>query len=213
LLQLIETCAGIDAQLLLEQLAEPPVQLECLGRPPAAVQRQHQQCTRCLSKGMVRNEGLQPRDRVEMSADGDQPLEPALYCAEVNFLELGAKPLHHFVIGNLRVGITEPQSLGGLVRRQPLGSTTASKKLPPTLDQGAEPGGVDRLGRDGEGVPLSPGDQDGATAVTSPQGLAKVRDVRAQRDGGLRWWSAVPQLVDQPLRRHDPPGVQQEQQE
>jgi hypothetical protein len=62
-----------------------------------------------------------------------------------------------------------------------------------------------------EAVPLGAGGERAAQPLLAAERLPQVRDVRAQRDRGLRRGSAVPELVDQPLGRDDPSDVHQQQ--
>jgi hypothetical protein len=74
-------------------------------------------------------------------------------------------------------------------------------------DGALEPCRVERVGFDLEDISAR------ARPQHSHPGLAQLRDVRLQRGGRRGWWRAVPQLVDQPVRRYDAVGVNEEQRE
>ena len=102
-------------------------------------------------------------------------------------------------IGEEDAGVVEPAELLGLDGR---------------CDIALEPHGIDLFGRDVEDVPGRAGDEDARRRSGSAvrfEGPSQVRDVRLQRRRGRGRWLTVPELVDEPVDRDDPPRLEEEE--
>ena len=212
--EVVQPGRRVDAELVVEEGAEPAVHLEGLRRPPGPVERQHQQRAGLLPQWVVGGEALEPGQGVEVPADGEESREPALDRAEIGLGQLRDRALGGLVVGDVGERVPVPLPDRRVERGQRLLRPALPQVLAALLGAGGQPDRVHGLRRYVEGVPRSPGDQPAAGARRTAEGLAHVRHVRPQRHGRLRWRFAVPQLVDEPFGGHHPADVhQQEHQE
>jgi hypothetical protein len=195
----------VDAELVGEHPAHPPVRRQGVRLPPGPVQRGDQQRPQPLAEGMDGDQGLQLADGLPGRPEG----------------EAGGQ----LVLPQPQPGLLEPDPM----REDPLGRPGGRQHLRPEQVQCLRAGGrrgdgaarceecgtfpgqsqhakrVHRLGLHGERVAGGAGRQRGRVA----EGPAQLRDLGlegvAPDPGDLG-----PEFLDQPLGPHGPPGVQRQ---
>ena len=207
----VHAARGEDAELVVEHDPKPAVDLQRVGRPPASVQREHEQRLRFFTQGVVGGEAVECREGVGVASGGEHRLEPALHRRQVGLRQLRDDALGELVVGHLGQRISGPESDRLVQRRERLDHRTLSEEVAARLGEGPQPHRVDRLGRQVDEVPGAAGDEGGPERTRRAQRLPEVRDVRPQRHGALRRWCAVPELVDQALGADHPADVEEQQ--
>ena len=188
-----QVLAGIDAELVGEQMPSLLVRRERLGLPPGGVQRGHPQGDQALAQGIARAQSLELGHRFVVTTEGDVRREEVLAGREVELLESGLlgggewrarhvierraapqgeRPSEHVGGGDRLLGLEQVTSLVGLLRE----------------DSGVHAGRVDREAVAGGGrlqergigqCSAEPGDQ-------GLQGVGLVGDVLAVPEGAGR---------------------------
>src|SRR5690606_28849496 len=87
LFELDELRAGLDAQLVHELAPHLLVGAEGISLTASAVQREHQLCPEPLVEGMGRSRVLQLRNRLALTAQVQQRIEPEMQRLDVHRLE------------------------------------------------------------------------------------------------------------------------------
>jgi hypothetical protein len=80
--ELSEPGSGLDPELLHEQLARSPEELERVGLPAGAVEREHQQLARPLAQRLLPHEALELGDGGRGPAGIDRRVQPVFVCRE-----------------------------------------------------------------------------------------------------------------------------------
>jgi hypothetical protein len=128
-----ELRAGLDADLIDERRARPPVGLERVGLATTAVQREHQLAVKALAERLIGDGGLELPDELRMASERQLRVDPGLerrraLLGEPRDLGLGValvgevrerrpapqrERLAQRVRGALRIGIQPAASIGG----------------------------------------------------------------------------------------------------
>ena len=207
---------GIDAELAGEQVADPPVGGQRVGLPPAPVQRQHELAVQPLPQGVPGGQLLQLGAERVVLAQRQVSLDPGLGRGQPQLLQPGGLRPGERVVGQVGQHPAAPQA-------QRLPQRPGGFRVPARLQRGSprreavlEPRRVKPLTVHPQQVPAVPGHQDLARRAPGPgrlQRLAQVRDVDLHgRDPPLGWVPA-PDVLGQPVQRHDPVRLQQQQRE
>jgi hypothetical protein len=155
--------------------------------------------------GMGSHEYFQLPDQLAVAAGGEPHLGVELHRRQPQLLQPGRLRLRPRLVGELRQGGTAPQRQRLI--QQPGRVGRVPRRRPSRLgDEPVEPGRVDLLVVQLEQVAGRPGDQH---AHHRPECAAQRRDPALQGIGRAAWRLVAPEVVDQPVGGHDPPGVHQ----
>ena len=207
LLELAQLPSRLDSEPVDEGAAGVLIRGQCLRLSPRSVQGQHELAAQALAQRML----------------GDQRLELAHHAAAAQ-RQVGLDAIAH----RIEPALLQPRDLGlrkrrkrqvrqgrAAPQRQRLAEALAGRrgralrKLRTTLaDQALEAVQVQGVGLDPEDIAGRPGDEQ--TAVRIEQ-LAQRRDIELHELGRGRGRPLAPELVDDPIARHDLVRVEQQQ--
>src|SRR5213082_2785749 len=86
-LQLTELTARFEPELLQEHRPGYPILVQSVALPACPIEREHQLDPRALTKWMLRNECLKPRDCIDVAAQRQKRIEFLLVGSTTLFLE------------------------------------------------------------------------------------------------------------------------------
>ena len=162
---------------------------------------------------MLGRQHLELRDQPTVTADRELGLDALLDRRQAQLLE----PLDVHTRKRLELQIGQrppaPQTLGLAERPRRGIGITRLERPPPILDQILEAPQVELPGRNVQDVTRRPRDQRRPTGAVRAERLAQARHVDLQRVARRRGRIVSPQLLDQPIPRHDPIGAQQQDRE
>ena len=81
-LEELQSFARLEPELLGEQLPPLPIDLECLGLPVRAIERQHELPAQSLTQRLLLDERLELRHELRVPAQGEIGFDPLLESAE-----------------------------------------------------------------------------------------------------------------------------------
>ena len=212
-LELPKPRSGLDPQLLGQRLAAVPVDPKGLGLSPRTIERHHQLASQSLSERVLGDQRLQLRHELTVAPERQVGLDPLLDRPKPELLQVGDLPLGEGLVGEVGQGRPAPQAQRPAEPRRPLGGRGPAR----LLDQAPEPVRIDvgRVGR--QDVTGRDRSEDGSSLTSGPgrfQALAEGGHQTLECRGRRRRRAPAPQLVDEPVRRDDLAGVQnQERQE
>ena len=203
-MQVAQGRAGVDAQLVAEQVAHQDEAAQGLGLPPGAVEGQHQLAPPAFPERLGGGQRLGHGGRAVAAAGGQLGVEPVLLGRPAGLLEAGDLGAGEAVAGDVGQGRPAPDGEGGLqgVRGQrrlvagQLGAAGGGERL--------EPFGVELAGVQLEHVPRRPRLQ---RRRRDPEPVAQRRHVDLEGMAGRGRRGRPPQAVDQVAGRDDQPGV------
>jgi hypothetical protein len=203
LLQIAQPLSGLDAELLHEPGASGLEGRQCVGLPPAAIERQHLQLHQALLEGMRDDQRVQLPQQLAVAAKLKIELDPLDDRSQALLLEL--RPLG----GKQTVRAHSPERLSApeterLVDPLPSDSRLTVRARPMRLAERLLPAvdiALARLHIQSVAVRLI--DEPAAVTASLAQRLAQARDMHLQAVTRSRGRVLAPQLVDQPLSGHD----------
>ncbi len=202
-LQAAQPGARVDAEASGQQGARPAQHVEGVRLASGPVQREGEQPPGLLAPGVLGEVRVQVGYGLGGTAQADEQLRPAFDGAQPQFGEPGAFAAGPVRLAELRVGGAAP-----LPQRRPDPVRGPGRGSPAGLGDGRlEAPRVHGVRRGAQGVARALGDQQsggGARRALGFQGSAQVSDERAHGSHGPRW-RRVPQVLDQPGERDDPP--------
>ena len=211
-LELPKPRSGLDPQLLGQRLAGVPVDRKGLGLSPGTIQRHHQLASQALSERVLGDQRLQLRHQLTVAPERQVGLDPLLDRHQPELLQGGDLPLGEGLVGELGQGRPAPQAQRPAKARRPLGRRGPARLLEQAPEQvRIDAGRVDRqdvAGRDRS--------EDGSSLASDSGRLQALAEGGHQtlECRGRRWRRALaPQLVDEPVRRDDLAGVQDQERE
>ncbi len=198
----------LDRERVHERLTTCAVDLERLGLPPGAVEREHQLAPRALPERVRRDERVQLLEDVRVMPEGEVGLDPVLERREAQLLEPIGGLRRERLADEIREGRSAP--LGERVPQQLRTAGEIARRDRPAARgrAGLEAEEIERRGRRFEEI-------SGLARLDGrrPERLAEPRHVDLHGGGGRRRRILPPQLVDDPVGGHDPVGVEEEQRE
>jgi hypothetical protein len=211
-LEALQTWARLDPELRDQPFPRRAVRLERLRLPAGAVQRDHQLAAQALSVGVLSGQRLQFADDGGMSAQSERRLDPLLDGEEAQLLQpptLGAREVLEEEVGE---GRSAPEREGVLHDGQGLLGLVGGERIDPLVEEPLEADAVDAFGIDPEDVARGAGHEDlGLTPCSLRfEQLPQLGDVHVEDVGGRFGRLARPEVVDQPVGRHDLAGVQEQ---
>ena len=210
--QALQRLAGVDAEFAGEQFADPLVGGERVGLPAAAVQRQHELAVQPLPQRMPGGQLLQLGDERVVPAERQVGVDPGLQNGEPQFLQPGGLGPGEGVVGQVGQHRAAPQ-IQRLAQRLGGFGVPASFQLSPSRGEAVlEQRRVQVLMVHVQHITAVPGQKDVSRGTPGPvrlQRLAQVEHIGLQgRDPPLRWVPA-PDILGQPVHRHDPVRLKQ----
>jgi hypothetical protein len=210
--QLGQRGAGRDAQLGVEPGAQLTVDLQRLGLPSAAVERQHALAPHPLAGGVRGGEAVQFADEVGVAAHDEVGVDPVLQRRQPRLLQLRRRAARGGGVEQVVEHGPPPQREGGAQRVGGLGRRPGGELRPPLGVQPGEAGGIEVGVVDLQHVPGRPGDEP-PVGARRPQRAAEAGHVHPQRVGGALRHPVAPESLGQPLGRDGLVRVEQEQRE
>jgi hypothetical protein len=204
-LELLERRPRVDAELLDERAASAPEDLEGIGLPATAVEREHQLAPQTLAKHVLCDQRLELRHQLVMAAERQLGVDAILDRREPQLLEPSDLALRECLALEVGQRLAPPERQRVAQARRPLARIVA---LAGPRDQRLEPGEVDLVRRRLQQIT--------GRARPDPLGadqLAKARDMPVQR--GLRRSRRLlsPQCLDQLGAAHDLLATQEQHRE
>ena len=197
--------AGLDSETLDERFARGAVRGERIGLPPRPVEREHLLRSEALAVRVLHHERVQLMDQVGVAAERQVRVDPILERSQALLLELG--PGSDTERRSVELGQRRPTpERERLV--QCFGRSSRFGRVACLRTERRERLQVERAWLELEYVPGRPRPQ---RCAVFPERLAQAGDVDLQRRARRLRRRVAPQLVDQPLARHDAVCLQQEQ--
>ena len=198
LLEPAQLVARLEAELVGEELPAAAIRIEGLGLPARAVEREHQLRPTAFSQRVLPNESFQLRDHLRVAAELEVGVDPLLERRGAAVLEL--RPLGP---GDRIVEIGERRTAPeGECLAQPLGGDVGFAAVC-FLDELREALGIERARLGAHQVARSLRHD-----RVAPEGLPQLGYVDLECGRGRVGRRPVPELVDQPVPRDDPIGMQ-----
>ena len=207
LVQRAQALAGFDAQLLGQHAPPRLVDVERLGLPARAIQREHQLPARALTQRLARHEVAKRRDRLGVVAEDELRPEPLLLQRDAQLAQCRQRVERERRVGEVRERLAAPQRECFAQRRGRSGRIGARELPSRLLERALAADDVDGLGGDVEEVAGRAG-HDGPVT----EDAAQLRDVALQRRGG-GFGRVLPHALDQATGRYDRAGVEREHRE
>ena len=197
LLEILESGAGVETELVDEACPGRAVNLERVGLTAAAVEREHLERPEPFAQGMRCGQLLQLSDRLAVAPAGQVGVDPPFERREPQLVEPGRRRPKHVTVGDVGERLAAPQRerLAQQLRRF-LGMAVFERACTVRREP-LEPVQVERARIDTEQIP-GIACLDGALAEC----LAKLRDIALQDVGGGVRRVVAPDRVDQPVRGH-----------
>ena len=197
--------AGLDSEALDERLARGAVRGERIGLPPRPVEREHLLRSEALAVRVLHHERVQLVDQVGVAAERQIRIDSIFERSQALLLELGpgSDTERRSVELGQRRATPERERLV-----QCLGGSSRLGRVACLCTERRERLQVERARLELEYVPGRPRSQ---RCTVFPERLAQAGDVDLQRRARRLRRRVAPQLIDQPLARHDAVCLQQEQ--
>ena len=208
--------AGVDAELTREQVADPPVGGQRVALPAAPVQRQHQLAVQPLPQRMLCGQLVQLGGQRVVPAQRQVRVDPGLDRGQPQLLQPGRLRPGERVIGQVGQHLAPPQAQRLPQRPGGLLVPARLQRRPPGREAVLEPRRVQPLTVHAQQVPAAPGHQDLARRAPGParlQRLAQVRDVDLHGGDPPLGRVPGPEVLGEPVQRHDPVRLEQQQRE
>ncbi|GAA2943095.1 hypothetical protein GCM10020227_07260 [Streptomyces flavovirens] len=197
--------AGIDAELVGEELADPGVLVQCLGLPAGAVQGEHELPVEGLAQRVCGDHGPQVGHEFAAEAESQAQFEELLGGHQPAFLQRGGRRLDD------RAALAGED---GAVPQRERGLQFGGGLRPPLLAQGLFGGPdpvvelqqVELRGGHDDAVAAALGGDDAVAGDAAPQ----VRDGLADLVGGGRRRIVPPGRLDEARHGHHPAGLQEQ---
>ena len=205
-LELAQRLPRLDAELVDEQPARPLDGGQRVGLPPGAVQGGDQGGPQALAQRVPAQQPFQLGDHLAAGAEVDLGGRPVLEQAEPDLVQARPVGMEPVAVAGVDQDLAPEQAerLAGRLQRR--GRVTGAPRRRGGRGQAGDLEGVDPAGVELQGVaPVPAADQ--ARVVEGPAQLGHLRlqGVPGRAGGGL-----APQVIDQPLGRDEPPGVQRQ---
>jgi hypothetical protein len=197
--------AGVEPELVSEHLLTGPVGRERIGRPVAAVEREHQLCEQPFAVRVLAHERLELADERAVAAEGEVGLDPVLERRQAGVGDAGDLRPGERLVGEVGERVAAPQSQCRAEELARARRVAICKPLSRFFDQRLEPLAVDLSGRRQEHVAAA-----ARLQHIAAERLAQVRDVDLDRLRRRRRWPLAPELVDQAIARDDFAAMQQQ---
>ena len=210
-LELLQLDARLEAELVAQALSRPPVDLESLRLPSAAVEREHQLRGKALPERMLGGERLELRDERQLATERELCIDPLLDRRQTKLLEaldLDARERLELEIGE-RPPL--PQALGRTQRVRRGGEIAGRARLTSLCDEPLEALEVELAGLDAQQVAGRAGDQARLVAGRRTERLPQPRNLVTERVVGRVGALPGEELADQSLPRDDAVGIEQEE--
>ncbi len=205
-LELLERSPRLDAELLDERLARPPVDVERLGLSTAAVEREHELRADALAERVIPHECLELSHQVPVAAEREIRLDSLLERCQPDLFESVDRGAGEGLVREVGKRGSSPQSER---LRQEVGRElwlTAGGGPSRFLGQALEPVEVEPFRRDPDCIAGRPSlDQRGGA-----QRLAKLRDLPLHLRHGRHRRGACIEIVGEPVDRDHPVGAQEQ---
>ena len=183
-----------------------------LALPPRLVQREHQLTREPFAPRMLTDQTLQLGYDVATATGGEVGVDPVLHRGDPQLGEPGDLGLGERVVGELLVGVPAPER-ERLAQDERRRGRVGIRQPAPLVHQRLETHRVDVVGLDHQHVAGRARDQDrsvGALRSIGFEQTAQPRDDDPQRVLTIQA-GVVPQLVDDPVGRHDTVGLAEQQ--
>ena len=208
-LEALQGGARLDPEPVDERGTRGGVDLEGLGLPPRAIQREHELPARTLAQGVLAHEPLELADHLRVVSECEVGVDPVLERGEPQVLEAGDGGLGEGLEREVAERRTAPQRQRASQPRGPGLGVARGQGAATLRRQELETVKVDLLGR-------------GLQAVTRPlrhdhpgvaDRFAELRHVHLDAVRRRPWRLAAPELVDQAVDRDRLVRVQEEDRE
>jgi len=211
--QFLQRLAGVDAELAGEQAADPAVGGERVGLAAAAVQRQHELAVQPLAQRVGGYELFQLGGELIVPAQGQVGVDPGLQRGQPQLLQPGRLGPGERVVGQVgqHRAAPQPQRFAQHLRR--LGRPAGLQRRPAGGEPVLEPRRVQVLLVHPQEVATAAGHQHlarlapGAVRLQRP---AQVEHIGLQRAGPPLGRIPAPDVVGEPVHRHDPVRLNQQ---
>ncbi len=199
-LELLQLPARLDPEAADERLARIPVGGQRLGLPAGAVEREHLLPPEPLAERLCGDEPLELPDQLGVPAQGQIGLDPLLERVQAQLLEPGDLALDELLVAEVgeRRAAPQPQRVAQ-ARGRELG-VAVGERAPPVGEQALEPERVQLVRLQTQHVAGRARREQLAVAV---QRLAQLRHPDADGRLAAQRLVGAPELVEQPLLRHD----------
>ena len=154
------------------------------------------------------DERLELSDQLVVSPERELGVDPELDCGQPDLLEPGDGSLSKALKGEVGKRRASPQLQCVVESLRRVGRQAASQQAPRLVGEVLEAVEIELVGLDPDEVARRPGRQH-----VVRKGLAKSRDVDAQRGRGVLGRVHAPELVDQPVGRNDLVRVEEKRSE
>jgi hypothetical protein len=209
-----ERFSGVDAELTGEQVAGTPVGGQRFGLSAAAIQRQYELAMQPLPQRILGGQLFQLAGECVVPAKRQVRVDPRFEGGEPQFLQPGRLGPGEGVVSQVgqHTAAPQPQRLA----QRPRGFVVPARvqRGPPRGEPVLEHRRVQVLAAHPQQVTAAPGDQDVAGGPPGPariQRPAQMKHVGLQGGGPPLGWVPAPDVFGQPVHRHDPVGLQQQQ--
>ena len=209
LFEVPQLLAGLDPLLLDEDPSDPSVRGQRLRLSTAPVEGDHQLGPQPLAVRVERHQSLEVRHDLRMAAEGQVDVHPELDGLQPSLVEPRALSGGERLVDEVGEGLTPPEVESGPQRQVGGFSVPGTERGRRHPDEALEPHGVHGGGVDVEDVARLLADQ--GVVPVCPQDRPEPRHVRVECPERRRWRCIRPDLVDDPVRRHDRPDVEDEQ--
>ena len=211
-LQLLQTGARLDPELLAERPPSAPIRFERLRLAAASVESEHQLGAQALAVGVRGNEGLELGDERVLAAEGEVCFDPGLERRQSELLQTGDLALGEGLEGEVCKCRSAPEC-EGIPKRQRSALRLTARELPPTLlEQRLEAMCIEPFWRNTQHVARGLREQElfaGSVGEESPQ----PREIDVQDRVDCLWGSIPPELLDESLARDGLVRVHEEEAE
>jgi hypothetical protein len=204
-LELLESRAGVDSQLVAQSRPRVAERLERLGLSARPVEREHELTSKALAQRMLGDQRLQLADELVVAAEGEVRVDPKLQRGDAKLFEAKDRRLGERLVREVRERCAAPERepLAQPVSRAPEvlvreRATTALEELLEALD-------VDRSGRGLHRVAARPRHQH-LRWEHSP----KTRHQRGERVRRRLRCVVAPEVFDEAVARDDLVGSQEQ---
>ena len=208
-LEALQGGARLDPEPVDERGARGGVDLEGLGLPPRAIQREHELSARTLAQRVLADERLELADHLRVASECEVGVDPILERGEPQLLEAGDGGLGERLEREVAERRTAPQRQRASQPRRPGLRVARSEGAAPLRRQDLEAVEVDLLGLGQQAVPRPLRHDHPGVAEC----LAELRHVHLDAVRGRARRLAAPELVDQAVDGDRLVRVQEEDRE
>jgi hypothetical protein len=204
-LELLEPLAGLDPELVDEGLSRPSIDIERLGLPAGAVEREHQLAAETLAERLARHQLLQLGDHRSVPAEREIGVDPLLCRRKARLLEPRAGVPSELLRLELREGGPAPELERLSQRSRGLLRLAGIELLRALADEELETIEVELAVLDADRIT-------GCLRQHSIRAdrLAELRHVHLERLRSSLRRRVTPEVVDQPPGGDDAVSIQQQ---